>query len=158
MTIYAPDALRIEVSVPQSDAEAIRAHPAARVRLGDGRGIDPARVTVFPAADAASHAVRVRLDLPALDPVPAPGTTAKVVFEAAAGPALPRIPESAIAVRGEISAAYVLVDGRLSLRQLRLGQRAGDSVDVIAGLAPGEVVAADPVAARQALACAPRGR
>ena len=156
MTIYAPDALRIEVSVPQSDAEAIRAYPAARVRLGDGRGIDPAGVTVFPAADAASHAVRIRLDLPALDPVPAPGTTAKVVFEAAAGPALPRIPESAIAVRGEISAAYVLVDGRLSLRQLRLGQRAGDSVEVIAGLAPGEAVAADPVAARQALAAARR--
>ena len=126
------------------------------MRLGDGRGIDPAGVTVFPTADAASHAVRVRLYLPALDPVPAPGTTAKVVFEAAAGPALPRIPESAIAVRGEISAAYVLVDGRLSLRQLRLGQRAGDSVEVIAGLAPGEAVAADPVAARQALAAARR--
>ena len=78
------------------------------------------------------------------------------MFEAAAGPALPRIPESAIAVRGEISAAYVLVDGRLSLRQLRLGQRAGDSVEVIAGLAPGEAVAADPVAARQALAAARR--
>jgi len=158
MTVFAPDALRIEVSVPQSDAAAVRASPAATVRFHDGRSTDTVGVTVFPAADASTHAVRVRIDLPALDPAPAPGSTAKVAFAATGGAAFPRIPVSAVAVRGEVSAAYVLADGQLALRQLRLGQRAGDDVEVIAGLKPGETIAADPAAARQALVAARGGR
>ena len=51
----------------------------------------------------------------------------------------------------------VLADGRLSLRQLRLGERRGGDIDVIAGLKPGEVIAIDPVAALQALVAARQG-
>ena len=157
MTVFAPGALRIQVSVPQSHAAPVRAAPRASVRLADGRQVEAARVTVFPAADPASHAVRIRVELPALDPAPAPGTTAKVVFPAAAGDPRVRIPASALVRRGELNAAYVLSDGRLTLRQLRLGARSGDEVEVISGLAPGETVAADPVAAAQALAAARGG-
>ena len=49
---------------------------------------------------------------------------------------------------------YVLSDGRLSLRQVRVGDAAGDQVDVISGLRPGERIATDPVAAQQALVAA----
>lgn len=154
MTVFSPDALRIEVSVPQSDAGAIRADPVAKVAFDDGRSVDAAEVTVFPAADAATHAVRVRVRLPRLDPAPQPGMTAKVAFPAARGASFPRIPASALVQRGEVSAVYVLADGRLTLRQLRLGERTGDAIDVIAGLKAGETIAADPVAARQALVAA----
>ena len=157
LTVFAPDALRIEVSLPQSDAGAIRAAPAATVRLGDGRSVEAARVTVFPAADAATHAVRVRVDLPVLDAAPQPGTTAKVAFPAVRGAPLPRVPASALVRRGEVNAVYVLVDGRLSLRQVRLGERAGGDIDVIAGLKTGETIALDPVAALQALVAARQG-
>lgn len=152
--VYAPDALRIEVAVPQTAADAIRRDPRAHVRLPDGREVTPADVVVFPAADVASHSVNVRILLPALDPPPAPGTTAKVVFVAGAigGTAVPlRIPASAVAQRGELSGAYVKQGDRLLLRQLRLGSRIGDQVEVISGLQPGEMVARDPVAALQAL-------
>lgn len=156
MTVYAPDALRIEVQVPQSEAAAIRAAPRASVVLGDGRTVEAARVTVFPAADAASHSVGVRIALPDLEDAPAPGTTAKIVFPIAAtrdgGDAeAVSIPASALAQRGEVSGVYVLHDGRLALRQVRVGQRVGDRVEIVAGLRAGEVVAADPVAAVQAL-------
>lgn len=156
MAVFAPDALRIEVSVPQSEAAVIRAAPVAMVRFGDGRNVDAARVTVFPSADASSHAIRVRIELPPLDVAPQPGTTAKVTFPAVQGRAFPRIPVTVVAIRGEVSAVYVLADGRLSLRQLRLGEGSGGGVDVIAGLKPGETIAADPVAARQALVAARR--
>ena len=154
MSVFAPDALRIEVSVPQSTADAIRANPVASVHLPDGRSAEAADVTVFPAGDAASHAVRVRVQLPQLDPVPSPGSTAKVAFPGVPGAAHPRIPAGAVLRRGEVTAAYVLADGRLTLRQLRLGAQVGDRVEVIAGLAAGESIAADPVAAMQALAAA----
>ncbi len=156
-SVYAPDALRIEVAVPQTRADAIRRDPSAQVVLADGRRLAPAEVIVFPAADPASHSVNVRVALPALDPLPAPGTTAKVVFAAEAVDAGGakggvRVPASSIAQRGELSVAYVVSDGRLLLRQLRLGARDGDAVEVIAGLQAGEVVAADPVAATKVIA------
>lgn len=154
MSVFAPDALRIEVSVPQSDADAIRADPMAKVAFADGRSVDAAEVIVFPAADAATHAVKVRVLLPPLDPAPQPGMTAKVAFPAVRGAALPRVPASALVRRGEVNAVYVLAEGALSLRQLRLGSGEGDSVEVIAGLAPGETIAADPVAAMQAVVAA----
>ena len=154
MTVFAPDALRIEVSVPQADAEAIRSNPQARVRFDDGRSVDAVQVTVFPAADAASHAVKVRVQLPALEQAPWPGNTARVVFPALKDGAGVRVPVSALLRRGEVNAAYVLADGRVTLRQLRVGERVGDEVEVIAGLHAGERIAVDPVAAMQALAAA----
>lgn len=158
MTVFAPDALRIDVTVPQSEVEAIRAAPVATVTLDSGRQIEADEVTVFPAADASTHAVRVRVQLPALDAPPQPGATAKVAFPAVKGAAFPRVPASALVRRGEVTAVYVLVDGRLSLRQVRLGDVAAEHVDVISGLEPGDTVATDPVAAQQALVAARKER
>lgn len=157
VSVYEPRELRIEVAVPQTRAEAIRRDPRATVVLPGGREVVPAEVIVFPAADVASHSVNVRLRLPDLNPPPAPGTTAKVVFDAdaqggGASVAPLRIPASAVAQRGELSAVYVKQGDRLLLRQLRLGARSGDEVEVISGLRPGDKIASDPVAALQALA------
>ncbi|MET7141063.1 efflux RND transporter periplasmic adaptor subunit [Xanthomonas sp. PPL139] len=155
LSLYVPGSQRIEVQVPQSDAAGVRAAPRARVLLDDGRTLQVPQVTVFPTADPRSHSVTVRVPLPALQPAPAPGTTAKVDFPLAAGDAAEAtplsIPRSALLQRGELSAAYVLADGRLVLRQLRIGRRDAQRVEVLAGLRAGERVARDPVAAGQAL-------
>jgi len=152
MSVYAPGALRIQVQVPQSDADAIRAANKARVVLADGRTLNAQQVTVFPSADPATHSVSVRVVLPALKDPPQPGATTKVVFEIPGGIAVVQIPRSALVQRGEVSGVYVRDGNRLSLRQLRLGQRVGEQVEVLAGLKGGEIIAADPVAALQALA------
>lgn len=151
MSLYAPQALRIEVQVPQSEAAAIRAAGRAQVLLADGRRVEAAQVTVFPAADPVTHSVGVRVALPQLAPAPQPGVTAKILFPIAGAGGVVRIPRSALAQRGEISGVYVVADNRLLLRQLRLGQHIGDEVEVLAGLKPGDVVATDPVAAVQAV-------
>lgn len=151
MSVYAPGALRIEVQVPQSEAAAIRAAGRAQVVLADGRRIDAAKVVVFPAADAATHSVGVRVMLPELKEAPQPGVTARVVFPITTGAQALRVPYSAMVQRGEVSGVYVVADDRISLRQLRLGRRIGDQVEVLAGLKPGERIATDPIAAVQAL-------
>ncbi|UYC13175.1 efflux RND transporter periplasmic adaptor subunit [Xanthomonas sp. CFBP 8445] len=155
LSLYVPGSQRIEVQVPQSDAAGVRAAPRAQVLLDDGRTLQVPQVTVFPTADPRSHSVTVRVPLPALQPAPAPGTTAKVDFPLAAGDAAEAtplsIPRSALLQRGELSAAYVLADGRLVLRQLQIGRRDAQRVEVLAGLRAGERVARDPVAAGQAL-------
>ena len=155
LVVHAPRALRIEVQVPQSDADAIRKLGAARVALDDGRVLDAASVVVFPAADPSTHSVGVRIMLPDTTNPPRPGSTAKVQFpiaEAAGAAAVVHVPQSVVVQRGEVSGVYVMDGNRLSLRQLRLGRRIGDQVEVLAGLKAGETLASDPVAALQALA------
>ena len=151
LTVYATDDLRIEVQVPQSEADAIRAQPSARVVFDDGVSVDARQVVVYPGADPLSHSVTVRVQLPQMPTPVAPGTTAKVVFPIHGGNKALRVPEKAIVRRGELTGVYVLKDGTLTLRQLRPGAREGDSVEVLAGLRAGDVVALDPEAALQAL-------
>lgn len=157
MTVVAPGALRIEVQVPQTQADAIRASGQASIVLTDGRVVEPRSVIVFPTADAATHSVGVRLELRDIDRPPVPGTTAKVMFPVAANPDAKaesgqvRIPVSALVQRGELTGVYVVDGQQLLLRQLRLGRRDGDAVAVHAGLKAGDKVAADPVAAMQAV-------
>ena len=58
--------------------------------------------------------------------------------------------------RAEVDAAYVMgADQRPQLRQLRLGPRQGDRVEVLAGLDAGEQLITDPLAATRAAAARP---
>lgn len=151
LSLYAPEALRIRVQVPQSVAAAVAAANRAEVVFADGRRVEAATVTVLPSADPLTHGVGVRLTLPSLDVALSPGTTAKVLFPISDGTDVLWIPSAAVHRRGELVGVYVLADDRLLLRQLRLGQDRDGRVEVLAGLKPGETVAVDPVAALQAL-------
>jgi RND family efflux transporter MFP subunit len=156
MTMYAPEDVRIELQLPQSAADAVRAAPGAQVRFDDGRSVDAREVVVYPSADPISHSVAVRVLLPRMAAPVAPGTSASVAFavgqnDAGSARGL-QLPQSAILRRGELTAAYVLKDGRLFLRQLRLGERDGDRVEILSGLKPGDAVVRDPLAATTALA------
>jgi RND family efflux transporter MFP subunit len=148
--VAAPGRLRVTLDVPQELADGIRALGEASVHLPSGP-VSSKTLTVFPAASSASGTVRVWVDLPGEPGGLYPGMRVKAGF--ALGPAgLLRIPASAVATRSEVKAVYVVgEDGSLALRQLRLGRRIGDEVEVLAGLEDGERVAADPVAATLAL-------
>ena len=50
-------------------------------------------------------------------------------------------------MRSEVTSVYVVGDNTIRLRPIRLGHRVGDQVQVLSGLNPGEVIAADPIAA-----------
>ena len=148
LALAALDALRVEVTIPQSAVEAVRQHPAATLILdGGARRIAAPDITVLPTADAATHTFRVRVAVPPGSAGLWPGMTVKVAFAAGAAAQL-SITASALVQRGELDGVYVLgTDNTVSLRQLRLGHRRGDEFEVLAGLAAGERVAADPVAA-----------
>jgi len=160
-TIYAPGALRAVVQVPASLASSARQAASVQVQLADGRLLVPTARQLLPTADAVSQTVEWRLDLP----VPAdaasapllPGQAVQVRWQAAAVAAAaaasvpagaPVLPAAAVLRRGELTAVYVAQGPRFVLRAVRLGaSRGAAGVEVLAGLRPGERVAADAVSA-----------
>jgi RND family efflux transporter MFP subunit len=157
MTGFDPGELRVTASMPQYQLDAVRKLASASVEFPAlKKRIQAARVTILPAADAQTHTTQVRLDLPAGIEGLYPGMFARAYFAVGRVKKL-LIPASAVALRSEVAGAYVVGDnGEIRFRQLRVGEAAaGDEVEVLAGLAPGEKVALDPVAA---LAALKRGR
>ena len=149
--------LRINVQVPQSAVDAIRRFNAADVLLdAEGtRRVAAKKLTIFPYADPQTHTFSVRLDLPGQETGLYPGMTVKAAFAVGEAERV-MIPLSALLQRSELSAVYAVVDDGVALRQIRVGQRYGERIEVLAGLSAGERIAADPHAATLVLAAALR--
>ncbi len=143
--------LRVAVDVPQSIVAQVR-----RIRQGavyvEGRRIEATRVTVFPEASSSSNTFRARLELPENATDLYPGMFVKVGFVTGEAQRV-LVPQQALVERSEITAVYVVEpDGRTGLRQVRLGDRFGERIEIVSGVSPGERVALDPVAASKELA------
>jgi len=149
MTGFDPSTLRVVATVPQAQVGAIRANGKARIEVPSlGRWVEVKSMTIVPAADPRTHTTRIRLDLPADVRGVVPGVYARAHFVVGSAPKL-LVPRAAVVRRSEVTAVYVLGDdNRPRLRQVRLGE-AGDesSIEVLAGLQPGERVALEPVKA-----------
>lgn len=151
-TIYAPGGLRVTANVPQYRLRAMRDVRVARVEFPElGKSLEAASVQLLPTADLGTHVSQVRVALPGLPELLAgvtPGMFARVHFVLGQAQKMV-LPEQAVLRRGEVAAVYVqMADGRLALRQLRLGERVGlGEIEVLAGLAVGEKVVTDPVKA-----------
>lgn len=153
MTGFDPGELRVTASLPQDRLAAVRKFASASVEFPAlNKRIPASKVTILPAADAQTHTTQVRLDLPAGMDGLYPGMFARAYFAVGRVNKL-LIPTSAVARRSEVAGAYVVGEnGDIRYRQLRLGEAAADGeIEVLAGVAPGEKVALDPVAALAAL-------
>ncbi len=153
LRMYDPSALRVVADIPESAARTLTPGKTARIELPAApealHSIDAASITVLPTADPNSHTVQVRLALAPRISGLTPGLFARVhlpVVPSAEGRLT--IPAQAVITRTELNAVYVVDSaGNAQLRQVRLGRAAGGRVEVLAGLAAGERVALDPVAA-----------
>ena len=137
--------LRVNVDVPQRIFHAVHTIGKSFVYDGDER-IPSDQLTFFPVADAAANTFRVRVDLPEGSATLYPGMFVKVGFVIGETRRL-LVPVRAVVRRSELSAVYTVHDDLVSLRQVRLGRRYGDTFEVLAGLTEGESVATDPVSA-----------
>ncbi|MGE5453112.1 MAG: efflux RND transporter periplasmic adaptor subunit [Acidobacteriota bacterium] len=153
LTLYSPQAMRAVVQVPASQAEAIKQASRAEVLTPQG-WITPSKITALPGADPVSQTVEWRLDLPASVKGLMPGQTVAVRWSGTARPdATPAsgtltVPASAVLRRGELSAVYVMRDGRFVLQAVRTGPSAGAApVTLWSGVKAGERIAVDAVRA-----------
>lgn len=152
LSLYDPGMLRVTVAVPQSVAAAVVANEKIRLELpglpAARQWLEPVRTTVLPTADAATHSVQLRFELPMASGA-SPGMFARAWLPMqAGGGGRVLIPSKAVVRRAELNAVYVVdAKGRAWLRLVRLGRPVGDRVEILSGLAVAERVALDPQAA-----------
>lgn len=138
--------LRVATNVPQSIVMQVRRLKQAAVYLDDKR-TPAAKITIFPEAATPSSTFRARLELPPGVLDLAPGMYVKVGLVVGDAERI-LVPTSALVQRSEVTALYVIdPQGQVSLRYVRPGHRIGDKTEILAGLAPGERIALDPIAA-----------
>jgi len=139
--------LRIFSDIPEEFATAVRQRGEVAVEH-DGKRWPSRDIIVQPRVAGASGAVGLRVDLPEGAADLRPGMVVKLLL-ATGNRRRVTVPQVALATRGEVMGVYVYdaSQARTSFRQLRLGHRSGEFVEVLAGLEAGEEVALDPSAA-----------
>ena len=153
LTLRALDKLRVLIDVPQTFVKTVRAQGRVHILVpGQSRPLEAAPLTIFPHADAVTHTVKVRADLPAGHTGVYPGMLVKAAFAQVTDQRL-QIPYSTVVHRSEVTGVYVVSkEGRVMLRQIRVGQNYDDGmVEVLAGVDVGEHIALDPVRATATL-------
>lgn len=146
------DELRAVANVPQRTIELVRENQQARVIRGQNLpDVVADRLVIFPYADPATRAFKVRALLPMKTASVYPGMFVKVAFRTGIEERL-LIPAQSVIRRSEMVGAYVVNGDSVTLRQLRVGNETEDgNIEVLAGLDAGESIALDPVAAMQLL-------
>jgi len=125
----------------------------ATVRVGSGAvvTIPAAASTVLhgraayidPRVDPATRTAKVRVEVPNRSMELRLGMYVNLAFEAGSGERVTLVPRDAVQSIGDRSVVYVPVEGddtRFTERSVKLGPVAGDSIQVLAGLQPGERV------------------
>lgn len=150
--VSATDRLRVVTDVPEEFAAAVRARGEVLIQHGAER-IAGRNVLVQPRTGEGTGAVGLRVDLPANVKDLQPGMIVKLAVVTGVAERL-TVPLSSVATRGEVTGVYIFdpTNGRIAFRQLRLGRVIALNAEVLAGLASGEQIAADPVVAMRHLA------
>ena len=151
--LHAPDKLRAVAFLPNSRVAEVAAAPRAWVRLdaaGKAAQVESAQIVAIPSADPGSGTTEIRVELPggsAPGPDWVPGRHVRIAFELTSAQQALVVPAASLLIRGELVGVYVVTESGFVLRAVRVGQRAGDSVEILSGLREGERIALDPVRA-----------
>ncbi len=131
----------IEGDVFEQDLSYVRVGSPARVELAayPGRSLAGRVSFVWPVVDEQSRTGRVRVALANPDRTLKPGMYATLLFDARLGMDVLSVPAEAVVMTGERNLVFVVgSEGTLEPREVTLGARAGDRVQVLAGLKEGE--------------------
>lgn len=148
MSGFSLDALRTIAMVPQTHIDAIRQYRKAQMIVDaqpEPRRFRGRKLTIAPYADTQTHTVKVRMNFPKKVKNIYPGMFVKVKFVIGKERRL-MVPAKTVVYRGEVRAVYVVdKQGQVSMRQVRLGKRHLDMIEILAGLEEDEQIATNSV-------------
>ena len=135
------DPLLCRIQVPERNLSQLRTGQRAylTVEAWSGERFEARVLRLSPVVDAATGTVRVTLEVQADDKL-RPGMFASVFLETETRDDALVIPKAALTLESIGDTVYVEHDGKAERREVTLGFREGDSVEIVAGLAEGERV------------------
>lgn len=140
------DARTLRLHVTLSEREIGAAVPGAEVEVVvpsvPGRTWTGTVAEVVPAVDPATRSTTVKIDLPG-DPALRSGLFARARFRTGERESL-GVPRAALVRRGGMVGVFVVDGSRASFRLVEAAEAAGDVVEVLSGLVPGDRVVLDP--------------
>jgi RND family efflux transporter MFP subunit len=137
--------LRLKVSVPERDAAAIRVGQVTRVRVeGDPLEHTGRVVRLSPVFEKQNRTLTVEAEVENVQGRLRAGSfaTAEILIEAQQSVVF--APASAIVTFAGIEKVIGEKQGLAVERRIRTGRRAGDRVEIIEGVAPGDLIVAEP--------------
>ena len=136
------DPIKVDFRVPELALPALRPGQTVRIDVDalPGRTFDGTIYAIDPIVDPNGRAVRLRARVPNPDGALSPGLFARVRIAVGRREAAILVPESAVFVADGRTLVYRLADGRATLAEVTLGQRLPGRVEVVAGLAAGDIV------------------
>ena len=160
LTIVKMHPLRLRLAVPERDAARVAVGQDVDVRVEAGRASARGKVArLSPAVDEATRTVMIEAEVPNREDALRPGAfaNAEIVVDASAPAVL--VPSSAVVTFAGVSKVLGVAEGRVVEKRVRVGRRAGDRVEVLDGVAAGEMVIVEPgnLTAGQAVAPATQG-
>ncbi len=132
----------VEIDVPENRGEALRKAGQISVTFWALPGVTVAGKVreVAPMADKVSRTYKVRVSLPECPPEVRLGMTANVTVAAAGKEKAASIPLAAIYQTGNDPGVWVVENGAVSLRKVRVGAFGDGMVEVTEGLRDGELI------------------
>ena len=147
VTIVRLDPLKVAAEIPEKMVPWITTGRPVEVQVDayPGRRFAGKVSRLSPAVNASTRAFPFEALVPNADTALKPGTFARVHIESGKVDDVLTVPYAALQYRYGVNRAFVVTGDKLSMRELTVGERLGERIEVVSGLAAGDRVAVSDV-------------
>lgn len=143
MSVVRVDPLKVTAEIPEKMAPWMKVGQPVELHVDayPDRKFVGTLSRISPAVNTATRAFPFEALVPNIDALLKPGTFARVHIESNKVDQVLTVSYTAIQYRYGVNRLFVVDGDHLSVRELKVGERVGDRIEVTAGVKPGEVVA-----------------
>jgi membrane fusion protein (multidrug efflux system) len=147
MSVVRVDPLKVIAEIPEKMAPWIHQGESVQLKVDayPDRTFTGTVSRISPAVNTSTRAFPFEALVPNKDAVLKPGTFARVHIESGKVDDVLTLPYSTLQYRYGVNRVFVLSGDKLAARELKVGERLGDRIEILSGVQAGDQVAANDV-------------
>jgi RND family efflux transporter MFP subunit len=144
-TLVRTHPLRLRLPVPEREAVGVRVGQTVKLTVeGDATAYQGRVVRLSPIVQEQNRTLLVEAEVPNTSAALKPGAFARADIVTEGSQPVIRVPAAALVTFAGVEKVLVVRQGKIAEVRVQTGRRAGDSVEIVAGLRPGEAVVLQP--------------
>jgi membrane fusion protein, multidrug efflux system len=144
-TLVRTHPLRLRLSIPERDSVGVRAGQLVRLTIeGDPTVYSGRIVRLSPIVQEQNRTLLVEAEVPNERSLLKPGAFARAEIATEESQPVIRVPAASLVTFAGIEKVLVVRQGKIVETRVQTGRRAGDSIEIVSGLKPGEQVVLQP--------------